>query len=254
MRTTGKSGRLKAVIVILIFLIYSTQKGHCDDDVASSCVKLDANVTREHSACSTIGHVRDDSHDTNTARNYFITIVDFIYIKKSKASLPTSSKQPTLAYEERSREMIDGFTSEEVFDDIASSVKHMAHNMLGDVLNQDFKLNVDKLLSYFLPAEEDATVQPEGGEVVFEYPKMEQIKPVKVGHEQSVDIGDETSYPLVQSFSGQKRIPRCGKYSYHGGCNVKKRVKWIGLHLVQTPHYRHRFLSSKFAIRFADVY
>ncbi|KAH3706130.1 hypothetical protein DPMN_065510 [Dreissena polymorpha] len=162
MRITGKPGRLKAVIAILIFLIYSTQKGHCKDDVASSCVKLDAYVTRDHLSCSTIGYVRDDSHDTNTARNYFITIVDFIY-KKVKGFITYLIKtadhlQTTLAYEERSREMIDGFTSEEVLDDIGSSVNYMAHNMLGDVLNQDFKFSVDKLLSDFLPAEEDATV------------------------------------------------------------------------------------------------
>ncbi|KAH3706126.1 hypothetical protein DPMN_065506 [Dreissena polymorpha] len=449
-RTTGKSGRLQAVLVILIFLMYSTQEGHCDDDVASSCVKLDADVTRDN-----VGHALVDSMDTNTAWNYFSTIVEFMYHKveciMTYITITADHLQTTLTHEKK---------SSEISDDNADSVKHDAHNKFNDMLNQDFKLNVDKLLSDFLPADEDATDQPEGGEVVFEYPKMEQIKPVKVGHEQSVDIGDETSVKVItlsvnppifeipdflsnddcdyiidesnkhvlhtirwfatvnntvlnkeQRISNQTDVlpskenvafltklqkraagllgvpvkvikysqplvvgqywpggfyhshldsnivnadkpccfhtncsvvngkeledthccnkcrmatmmyylnnveeggetafpfadkslpdmnrsmqdkqwhnltknceqasvrvkPQKGKAilwynhfldkrgylgavntrSYHGGCNVKKGVKWVGLHLVQTPHYRHRLLSSKFAIRFADVY
>ncbi|KAH3706122.1 hypothetical protein DPMN_065502 [Dreissena polymorpha] len=187
MRTTGKSGRLQAVLVILIFLMYSTQEGHCDDDVASSCVKLDADVTRDN-----VGHALVDSMDTNTSWNYFSTIVEFMNNKveciMTYITITADHLQTTLTHEKQ---------SSEISDDNADSVKHDAHNKFSDMLNQDFKFSVDKLLSDFLPADEDATVQPEGGEVVFEYPKMEQIKPVKVGHEQSVNIGDETSVKVI---------------------------------------------------------
>ncbi|XP_052778734.1 transmembrane prolyl 4-hydroxylase-like [Mya arenaria] len=34
--------------------------------------------------------------------------------------------------------------------------------------------------------------------------------------------------------------------SWHGGCNVKKGVKWIATNWINTPHYRTRLLPSKF--------
>ncbi|KAH3706135.1 hypothetical protein DPMN_065515 [Dreissena polymorpha] len=85
---------------------------------------------------------------------------------------------------------------EKQLNDAIEIFKNGMNNMLGDMLEDDSNRNLYELFAGLLAADEDDTVQPEG-EPSFEYPKLQRIDPVEVGHEQWKDVGESKRVKLL---------------------------------------------------------